>query len=482
MACRGPYEVSGHREGSAGALARVLGLLPGVPRATSRPEVMGEGSFPGLLARLIPSLLLVALVPHPTMGCSAASGAPRASGGLPTEDLPQRPPPSPPIPSLEGQLETAVRPIENPEGLGPFTDGLVALSRGEARVVRVAYLGDSHVAADLYTHYLRRALQARFGDGGHGFVLPGTPWVSYRHGDLSLGATGPWSNRFGRHIQARDPQARILGLGGAAMSSDSPVARWWIQPARRTGRGSVVSEIRVHYLAGPGRGSFTVSADRARLATIATGARGREVRVARLNVEPGWHRVEVAPVGDGWVTLLGAALETGSGVVVDTLGINGATAATPLQWDEEVWAAELEARDPDLVVVAYGANEAGISPLRTGWYGQTFSKLLRRIRRAAPRAGCLVVAPLDRARLERGEQWRTMPTILQIVAIQRQEAAAAGCAFWNTFAAFGGVGAMDAWANADPPLARSDHVHLTPRGYKILAKYLELALIRAAGL
>ena len=65
--------------------------------------------------------------------------------------------------------------------LGPFFDRLAALERGETRRVRVLWLGDSHVAADLLTGHARRLLQARFGDAGPGLVMPGNPWRFFRH-------------------------------------------------------------------------------------------------------------------------------------------------------------------------------------------------------------------------------------------------------------------------------------------------------------
>ena len=73
-------------------------------------------------------------------------------------------------------------PLECPQVLAPFYESLRALqedpgtSRPEPRVVRILHFGDSHVAADFWTGDLRALLQARFGDGGPGYVMPGRPW------------------------------------------------------------------------------------------------------------------------------------------------------------------------------------------------------------------------------------------------------------------------------------------------------------------
>ena len=44
--------------------------------------------------------------------------------------------------------------------------------------------GDSNLTADYLTGRLRRQLQARFGDGGHGYVALSRPWEWYSHNDV----------------------------------------------------------------------------------------------------------------------------------------------------------------------------------------------------------------------------------------------------------------------------------------------------------
>jgi lysophospholipase L1-like esterase len=79
-----------------------------------------------------------------------------------------------------------------------------------------------------------------------------------------------------------------------------------------------------------------------------------------------------------------------SGVVVDTLGINGARIETPLSWDDAAWQKQGAQRAPALVVVAYGTNEVGdqVAPSR---YEDQYRELLARIAGAAPTADCLVL-------------------------------------------------------------------------------------------
>ena len=151
------------------------------------------------------------------------------------------------------------------------------------------------------------------------------------------------------------------------------------------------------------------------------------------------------------------------GVVVDTLGINGARVDTPLAWDEEHWVQELRRRAPSLAVVAYGSNEVG-DQVAAWRYAEKYEALLARVRAASPNADCVILGLPDQA----APDWHTPERVSQIETVQRQVAAKEGCAFVSTLDAMGGEGAFRAWVERDPPLASPDRVHLTPRGYEEL--------------
>jgi lysophospholipase L1-like esterase len=161
------------------------------------------------------------------------------------------------------------------------------------------------------------------------------------------------------------------------------------------------------------------------------------------------------------------------GLVLDTLGINGARVATSLTWDEGHFTGELQRRKPDLVVLAYGTNEVGdaLAPFR---YADHYEALLTRVRAAAPGASCLLLGPTDRALPD----WSSNPRSVEIEQVQREVAARAGCGFFSMLAAMGGPGSLQRWAFASPTLARKDRVHLTIDGYTQLGEALAQHLLQ----
>ncbi|MFH1843681.1 MAG: LysM peptidoglycan-binding domain-containing protein, partial [bacterium] len=64
--------------------------------------------------------------------------------------------------------------VRREAALDNFYRKLAALENGGEEQVRILVLGDSHIYADFFTGQVRRELQARYGDGGRGFVIPAT--------------------------------------------------------------------------------------------------------------------------------------------------------------------------------------------------------------------------------------------------------------------------------------------------------------------
>ncbi|MBL4688821.1 MAG: hypothetical protein JKY37_29800, partial [Nannocystaceae bacterium] len=114
-------------------------------------------------------------------------------------------------------------------------------------------------------------------------------------------------------------------------------------------------------------------------------------------------------------------------------------------------------------------------------YRASLANVMARLAAAAPQASCVLVGPVDFQRSVEldGEPltWEARERCTEIIEIQRTAAAEAGCAFFDEKAMMGGEGSMHAWATADPPLAKPDHLHFTPLGYTYLGRVLSDALM-----
>lgn len=350
---------------------------------------------------------------------------------------------------------------------------LAVLDEGRAvRDVTVVHYGDSHTAADFETGTVRRLLQARFGDGGRGFVAVGKPWKSYLQDGLRQpGMTREWTAELGRVEKNRPAPDGCYGLAGACLVTAGKARAW-------TEVTSAASRVEVAYLEQPRGGSFEVAVDGVRAVRIATAADRPGSAFKAFDVADGPHTLEVKTAGDGEVRFFGVALDRArNGVVYDALGINGARVTTALAWNEPHMAEQLAHRSPDLVVLAYGTNESfEDQPLAV--YEQHFVDLLGRIARAVPAASCLLVGPPDRA-VETKDGWMSAPRVGELAAVERRVAEAAGCAFFDRLEAMGGPGTAITWCEEPEPRMARDHVHLTRGGYAELGTALANELLHA---
>ena len=355
--------------------------------------------------------------------------------------------------------------VEHPEHLAHFHRALRELGRDPDRKVRVSHWGDSNVAADLWTAVTRDTLQARFGHGGSGYLLP-RRHGSWHRGPVSLSTAGEWASR--RRGFARDfgPNDGLWGIAGASLEPVVPHARIVATVPPADGPRTV----EVHLLGRPRlAGSVEVGVDDAGWERVSLARPRPSLVVHRVRIDAGAHRVAVRQAR-GRPRVLGVVVERERGVVYDVLGINGHRASAILSWRVELLGEQLAERRPDLMVLSYGGNEALDPHLAMTTYETQTREAVGRLRRLAPDASCLLVGPLatypDHA-----------PRMARVTEIQRALAGELGCGFWDSSATSGGPGTLRSWARFEG-MVGGDHLHLGRLGYERVGRRFVDALLR----
>ena len=363
-------------------------------------------------------------------------------------------------------------PIFDPSGtaMRPFHVALrrAAMGEGQARIV---VYGASHVAGDFATGTLRRMLQAQFGDAGHGFVIPAHPWPHYRHLDIDVESNRRLWEAARVRVGVSEPGR--YGLAGVAMTTSAAGAFGRVTTGERH-----ASRFELFYLRQPDGGTLDVRIDGRPVGRLRT--RGEEPAgdYALYTVPDGPHTFEVRARGDGPVTVYGVAVEREvPGVILDTLGINGARASAQLMWDEALWREHIRRRTPDLVVLAYGTNESGDDDQPIETYERDLRTVVSRVRATVPGASCLLIGPSDRPVANRDGTFTDRPRTAMVVDVQRRVSAELGCAFFDLVGFGGGPMHMVEWAALEPAWAQRDHVHYTARGYQRLGEVLHGSLL-----
>ena len=380
--------------------------------------------------------------------------------------------PHPPVGKMSGALASIL--ASNPKAdtdyleddggvLDHFYAALQAEDQGQGTAqVRIVNYGDSPTTADLITGDARELLQSRFGDGGPGFLLIAKPWAWYGHYNVELSGDG-WSI----DTAVNSTHVARYGLGGAIFTgSTGAVSRIRLQRADST-------ILELHYLAQSNGGTVDILADGSPAGQVQTTGVDGTNSAETISLPPGTKEVELK-VASGTVKLFGVVLgREGKGLTYDSIGLNGAsTTVMSRNFDEASFAAALQHRRPDLVIINYGTNESSYLGYVQKQYEIELRRAIARVRAALPEASILIMSPMDRGLRGGGNSIGTYPAIPVIVDIQQRVAAETGCGFFNTYQAMGGEGTMERWYDGHPRMVAADLIHPSPQGAHLVAEDL----------
>ncbi|MDP2305747.1 MAG: GDSL-type esterase/lipase family protein [Pseudomonadota bacterium] len=455
------------------APAGEAGASVGADRAAVAPGAVAGGAADGTT----PPTADGVLAPPTNVTDGDTPNPARAAAAL-AAGLPARPPGVP-------------TPLVDPDdrGMAPFYRALHRATQGEG-LARAAHYGDSTIAADGITSTVRARLQARFGNGGPGYLSAGMdPRWSMRR-DVTIGRKGDW-----------ETVSLLLGGGGGRyayggiVSTAAAAASLSITaPKGPDGKPTPMHRFELWFQAGADRGAWWAALDGKGVGQGTALAEATGDRHLPVDVPEGYTTASFGTAGGtaggagageaaeppaGGVTFYGAVMETkGPGVVWDALGVVGVGSRSFTQHSKKHLASQVAQRRPDLVVVMLGGNELGLPVLGRGdgnAYIPYYQDTVRRLRAGAPQSACLLITPLDQGTREGGTPG-TKPNLPRLVEAQRKAAATEGCAFWNGYAAMGGPGAIVRWGAMKPPLAWTDLVHLSTNGQKIIGDLLADAI------
>lgn len=461
----------------AAALVLLLGVLAELFPPLSPIRILSQPAAEGTEAEALdPSALSVgeAELPSETVGrADLAPGAQtqaRARGPIATAE-----PALDPSELLDKEPPVA---IEDTDGrsLDGFFHALVKThEKRDGAITRIVHFGDSIVVSDYVSGMLRRRFQERFGDAGHGFTLIANAWPAYFQNDVERYATRGWKVS---RIVGPLASDGWYGLGCVSFRAQkNTLARFGTAQTGDFGRS--VSRFVVSYVSQPGGGTFRLSVDGELRARVDSQAEVKRAETRTLQVPDGPHELEIM-TESGVSRLFGVILERDvPGVVLDSIGIQGARIRFLDKQDDAHWAEQLKLRHPDLLIYEFGANESADGLLYPmDQYNQSMRAVLAQGRKALPESSCLVIGAMDRAK-KKGEHLESLGIIPLLVAEQRAVARAVGCAFFDTYRAMGGRGSMPTWVRRG--LGQADMTHPSAVGSNMLGTWVYRALMKRYG-
>jgi lysophospholipase L1-like esterase len=338
---------------------------------------------------------------------------------------------------------------------------------------RILHYGDSVITSDFVSGTMRRLMQKKFGDAGHGFILVTNPWEWYFHNDVRHSASDGWNmNRITGPLSGDG----MYGLGGVSFHTDASATAWFAT-TEKGDYGRSASRFDIYYLEQPSGGGLYAIVPGKQPEIFSTAGPKKISRIYSVHVPDGAAEVTIKTTGSGEARVFGVAIERDvPGIVYDALGANGARARLWWAMSADHWKEQMDLRKPALIILQYGTNESEDGSVNETKFSQQFGDLIEKIKTAAPGASVLVASPLDRAEKADNGDLQTKELITKLVTLERKAALDHGVAFWNTYEAMGGKGTMARWVKADPQLASWDLTHPTPAGAEVVGNLFFKAL------
>lgn len=326
----------------------------------------------------------------------------------------------------------------------------------EHTVLRIVQIGDSHTAGDFFTDEIRKQLQNQLGNAGIGWIPP-VPVSGQRVASVR------YQGEFGL-IQTSRKDKQDFPFGGIIMS----------------GSGNTVS-IQVE---------FKYPHEKQKVRMFVRPVLGASNLIFHNDVErqsipvsnSQWHTIETVIKAPFSYTLpnndileIGLMnLENGQrGVTLSALGINGSQFSHWNKWQPN-WQQDLSELQADLIILAYGTNEAFNSTLDIAQLEQEWRSMIRKIRSALPQSSILIVGAPESLKKQTGICGVRPVQLDAIQAMQQRLAKAEKLLYWSWQNAMGGVCNMK--KNISMGLAAKDGVHFTLKGYRHAGESLAQAL------
>ncbi len=335
------------------------------------------------------------------------------------------------------------------------------LDQGAKVKFRIIQLGDSHTAGDYFSHEVRSRLQQRWGDGGIGWVFPNN--LNGQRSALISYQGGGWQTLSSRKEQADFP------LGGALVRSNGQGSLTLSERSPSGGEQDITLMIKPLLADNP--------------LSVTTGS-GRTEAVSPLSGSPIWQYSNFsaslpltlsAGGSDLWEIGLIGIENRQPGIVYSALGINGSQLAQSSRW-RAGWEQDLAATRADLVVLAYGTNEAFNPKLDLAQTEQQWHDIIARIRKTLPNAGIMVIGAPESLKSTAGSCGQRPAMLDQVQQMQQRIAESEGLLYWSWQTAMGGNCSMKNWMGQN--LGARDGVHFSAQGYRQAGAALADDIIR----
>ena len=330
-------------------------------------------------------------------------------------------------------------------------DTLVVMGKGS---VRVLHIGGSHVQGGTWSSRLRNNFLAlRYGiDGGRGLVFPFSTTGTNTPAGYTTTCAGNWES-----TRCLKPD-RTIGLAGVAATAMDTSARAAIDLLPRE-MHIMQQRYTFNRVSLMGYGDCEPVLLLSKKDTL-WGVREGALWKFNMPCYMDWLQIGLSATSSGTYTVEGVYLDkTRGGFTYSEAGVNGASTTSWLKSDDRE--DNLRVVMPDLVIFSIGINDIQGTDFNAERFKNNYRELIRKVRRVNPRCA-IFFSGINDSSNRYGVNGHTAAVEEAFRDLAREYRGA----FWDMYDVMGGYGSMAVWMEAG--LAKSDEVHFTADGYRLL--------------
>lgn len=325
----------------------------------------------------------------------------------------------------------------------------------QQKQLHVVQLGDSHTAGDTMTDALRTRLQQDLGYGGMGWAMP-----MYFNGQRM--AKFGYDNVNWQPISSRSTHTENYTLGGMLAKPLQSGATLTIKAKQAETTQHITVSIRQSAQDRPLKGIDATGKTFSIEAPIKNGQWQTTQFTATLPFTIHAEQVNDTAIGGWWAS-------QGQGSIVSALGINGSELSQWNRWNTSAWQQELATIRPQLIILAYGTNEA-YNNVDAQDVAQVLTQRIQQIRQATPNSAIMIISAPEALKNIRGQCGTRPAQLSAIQQAQKQVAEQQRTLYWDWQKAMGGQCSMNTWIKQGKAL--KDGVHFSQAGYQQLGSLL----------
>lgn len=349
-----------------------------------------------------------------------------------------------------------------------FLEALNDLFSNGERNINIVHFGGSHIQADVWSHRIREHFHSLMpqNSGGRGLVFPyriiktnGSPYVKFK-------SDGEWKG-FRNSILKHDSEFGVSGITAKTKDSSTTIQ---LNINKKKCQSCSFNSLKIIH----NQTTHCITTNDSDLVSIHYDSLGSTTFFFEELKDSITIKIDKEDSLNDEFAVYGMIMENNSpGIKYHSIGVNGASVPSYLRSDS--FTNQLQKIAPDLAILSIGINDAYETNFSKEKFKNNYDSLIQKIRISNPSVSILFTTNNDSYYKRK---YPNKNAFLVREAMKELSEKHNGVV-WDMFGIMGGIDSIKKWE--ENGLAKSDKIHFSVKGYKLIGDLLFEAIINSYG-